>query len=152
MFLLASSTIVPDSSLCLLCRCSRSRLFHRFFTGSLRHFNILGRIKRLALICPHRRQLRVNVLPSLLPLLHLCQPLANLLQFLLNLQFLSLSANALKLPLVTRVASSENQVIRMVLLERRASRNGNQSCGSVNRLAYAPFCVKRVYLRLMNTY
>lgn len=102
-----------------LCSCS----LHRFFTGSLRHFGVLGRLQRLTLIRPHRRQLLVNVFSPLLPLVNLCQPLANLLQLLLHLQLLALGADAVKLPLVASLTLSENKVVGVVLLERRTGRN-----------------------------
>lgn len=104
------------------CTC---RLCHRFFTGSLRHFDVLGSLERLTLIRPHRRELLVNVFSSLLPLVNLRQPLSDLLQLLLHLQLLPLSADALKLPAIAAVTLSQDKVVGVVLLQRSAGRDGN---------------------------
>lgn len=117
----ACSTTVPPAH--DLGGCS----LHRFFTGSLRYFDVLGCLQRLTLIRPHRRQLLVNVFSPLLPLVNLCQPLTDLLELLLHLELLALSADAVKLPFVARLTLSEDQVVSVVLFERRAGRDCDES-------------------------
>lgn len=106
----------------LLCR-GLDLLILRQLLGSV---NVRWRVQRVALLGPDGGKLLLDVIAALLPLVNLSKTLLDLLDFLLDLHLLALSADTLKLPLVAALALAEDEVKRVVLLERGAGGNGNQ--------------------------
>jgi len=61
-----------------------------------------------------------------LPLVHVGEPLPQLVQLALDVHLLALRADALQRPLVAALAQPQHQVVRVVLLEGRTCRDGDQ--------------------------
>jgi hypothetical protein len=99
-------------------------LFRRALRFGLR---VRRRRKLVAALKPHSRELLVNLLLPLLPLLDLGEPLTQLGKFLLDARLLALGADALELPLVALLALAERERVRVVPLEGGACRDCDES-------------------------
>lgn len=104
---------------------------------------IRRRLERVPAIDPDARELVLNLLPAGLPRLDLRQTLAELTQLLLDMHLFALGADALKRPLVALLAGAEDEVVRVVPLERRAGGDCDEGCASLLALcSYFPHAAR----------
>ncbi len=84
------------------------------------------RTQVVATLDPYLRQLLLDLVPARIHLLYLREALAEFLQLTLDMHLLPLGPDALELPLVATLSHPQHEVVCVVLLQRRASRDGNQ--------------------------